>query len=115
MRIRRQVDPLEHKVGAGDEKHALVSKAVRPHPEMSRARICHCYCSLDVKFSLAAMVEKAEGRFTALLDLSNYQSRADCVNRPGGDENDIVREYGPPHDKIRNRAVVRCLVQLFVG
>src|SRR5689334_16909792 len=113
--VRRQVDPLEHKVGAGDEKHAVVSKAVRPHPERSRARICHCYCTLDVKFSLAAMVEQPEGRLTALLDLGNYQPRADCVNRPSGDENDIVREYGPPRDKIRNRAVVHCPAQLLSG
>jgi hypothetical protein len=100
--VRRQVDPLEHKVGPGDKKHALLGKAVRPHPERSRAGICHRHCSLDVKFALAAMVEQAEGCLTALLDLSNYQPRADCVNRPGGDENDIVWEYGLPHDKIRN-------------
>ena len=87
-------------MGAGDEKHALVSKAVRPHPKRSRARICHRHCSLDVKFSLATMVEQAEGCLTALLDLSNYQPRADSVNCSGGDENDIVWEYGLPCDKI---------------
>ena len=36
------------------------------------------------------MVEQAEGCLTALLDLGDYQPRANCVNRPGGDENDIV-------------------------
>ena len=102
-------------MGAGDEKHALVSKAVRPHTKRRRARICHRHCSLDVKFSLTAMVEQAEGCLTALLDLGDYQPRADCVNRPGGDENDIVWEYGLPHDKIRNGAVVHCPAQLLSG
>ena len=90
------------KVGAGDEKHALVSKAVRPHAKWSRACICHRHCSLDVKFSLAAMVEQAEGCLAALLDLSNYQPRADSMNGSGGDENDIIWVYRLPCDNSRS-------------
>ena len=78
------------KWGPETRSDAFVGKVVRPHSERGRARICHRHCSLDVKFSLAAMVEQAEGCLTALLDLGNDQPRADCVNRPGGDENDIA-------------------------
>ena len=112
--VWRQIDPLEHEVGAGDEKRPFVGEPVRSHPKMGRSGVCHRDCAFDVKLTLAAVIEQAERCVAALLDLCDDEPGADRVNRSGGHENDVVRQHGLPHDKIRDRAVVHGLAQLLL-
>jgi hypothetical protein len=55
-----------------------------------------------VNFPLSAMVEEAERRAGALLDLCNHESRADGVDRVYGDENDVVLQDAVPLNQVRN-------------
>ena len=59
-----------------------------------------------MKLTPAAMIEKAKCRVAALLDFRDHKTCADCVDRPGRDENSVARSYGLPHDKIGDRSVV---------
>jgi hypothetical protein len=65
-----------------------------------------------MKLTLSTMIEKAECRITALLNLCYDESRADCVDRPGGDENAVALRHRMPHNKIRDRSVPAGLAQL---
>ena len=106
---RRQIDPLEHEVGAGDEKGPLVRKPVRSRPKTGWSGVCHRNCFFDVKLALATVVEQTEGCVAALLDLGNDEPCADRVNCSGWNGNGVVWQDGVPHDKILDRAVVHCL------
>ena len=59
--VWRQIDALEREVGAGDEKCALVGEPVRTYLKMCGSRFCHRDCPFDVKLTLPAVIEKAEG------------------------------------------------------
>ena len=76
-----QIDPLEHEVGAGNEKRSFVGKPVRTRPKSGRAGDCDRDGSFNVQLTLATVIEQPEGCFAALLDLGNDDARADCVNR----------------------------------
>ena len=112
MGVWRQLDPLEHEVGSGDEQRPLVAEPVRSHPCAGRAGVRHRDRAIDVKLALAAVIEQAERCVAALLDLGNDKPGADRVDRSGGHGDGVVRNHGPPHDKIRDRAVVHGLAQL---
>jgi hypothetical protein len=62
-------------------------------------------CLLGVKLTLPAVVEQAECRVAALLDLRDHESGADRVDRPGGHDYDVARRHGPPAHTIGYRAV----------
>ena len=113
--VWRQIDPLEHEVGAGDEKCPFVGEPVRSYLKMGRSGVRHRDCAFDVKLTLPTVIEQAEGCVAALLDLGNDEPRADRVNRPGGHVDDVVRRHGLPYDKIRDRAVVHGLAQLLLS
>ena len=104
--VWRQIDPFEHEVGIGDEQRSFVGEPVRPHLKLGRSGVRHRDRAFDVKLTLPAVIEQAERRVAALLDLCDDEARADRVNRSGGHGNDVARRHGPPHDKIRDRAVV---------
>ena len=78
-----QIDPLEHEVGAGDEKRSFVGEPVRTRPKTGRAGVCDRDCAFDVQLTLATVIEQPERCVAALLDLGNDEPRADRVNRTG--------------------------------
>ena len=89
--VWRQLDPLQHEVGAGDEKRPLVAEPVRPHPKTGRAGVSHRDCALDVQLALAAVIEQTERRVAALLDLRNDEPGADRVYRSCRHGNGVIR------------------------
>ena len=104
--VWRQIDPFEHEMRIGNEKRPFVGEPVRLHLEIGRSGVRHRDCVFDVKFTLPAVIEQTKRRIAALLDFRNDEPCADRVDRSGGHENNVVRRYGAPHDKIRDRAVV---------
>ena len=97
--VWRQIDPFEHEMRIGNEKSPFVGEPVRLHQEIGRSGVRNRHCVFDVKFTLPAVIEQTKRRIAALLDFRNYEPRSDRVYRPGGHEDDVVRRYGPPHDK----------------
>ena len=65
-----------------------------------------------MKLALAAVIEKAECRVAALLDLCNDEVGADRVDGAGRHGDDIARRHRLPRDEIRDRAVVDGLTQV---
>jgi hypothetical protein len=82
------------------------------HTNVGPRGVCHREGAFDLKVTPAAQIEQAERRIAPLLDLSNHETRADRVNGPGGNENNIAREYPPPRDKIHDRPIVDGFTQL---
>ena len=109
---RRQIDPLEHEVGAGNEKCALVRKPVRSRPKAGWSGDCHRDCFFDVKLALAPVIEQRRRCVAALLiwplrvprDRIIVRQARKCV---------VSRRY--PHDKSRiepsSTAIVLLLLQ----
>ena len=58
--------------------------------DVGRSRVCHRDGAFNVKFALAAEIEHAERCIAALLDLRNDETRADRVDRTGGNEDNIT-------------------------
>src|SRR6202011_823111 len=67
---------------------------------------------LGVKLTPAAMIEHPERRVAALLNLGDHEARADRVDRPGRDDDSVVRRHGLPANKVADRAVVDGVPQL---
>ena len=110
--VWRQIDLFEHEMRIGNEKRPFVGEPVRLHLEIGRSGVRNRHCVFDMKFTLPAVIEQTKRRVAALLDFRNDEPRANRVDRPGGHEDDVARRHGPPHDKIRDRAVVDRLTQL---
>jgi hypothetical protein len=55
--VWRQIDPLKDEGGAGDKQTPFVGEPVRSHPETGRSGVCHRDCSLDVKLTLATVID----------------------------------------------------------
>ena len=82
--------------------------------KMGRFGVCGGDCALDVELALATVIEQTERCVAALLDLRNDEPGANCVNRSGWHENDIVWPPRLPHDQIRDRAVFHGFSQLLL-
>ena len=82
------------------------------HTKIGGAGIRHRKCVLDMKFTPAAMIEKAKCRVAALLNFRDHKTCTDRVDRSSGDENRVARMRRLPHNKIRNRAIIDGVTQL---
>ena len=58
-----------------------------------------------MQFALPAIVKQAECRVAALLNLGEYDTGANGVDRSGGDEDDVAFRDGTPLREVGNRAV----------
>src|SRR6202011_132804 len=67
---------------------------------------------LGVKLTPAAMIEHPERRVAALLNLGDHEARADRVDRPGRNNDNVVRRNGPPANKVADRAAADGVPQL---
>src|SRR5882762_3699208 len=52
------------------------------------------------------MIEQTKRRVAALLNFCDDKSGTDRVDRPGGNENNVVRQYALPPDELGNRTIV---------
>ena len=82
--VWRQIDPLEREVRVRDQKRPRVGKPCRRDAKIGGAGVRHRKCVVDVKLTLAAVIEKTKCRVAALLDFRNHKTCADRVDRSGG-------------------------------
>ena len=66
---------------------------------------CHGDGIFDVQFPLPSIVEQPERGVTVLLDFGEYDARADRVNGPGRNEDDVALMNRVPMHDVRDRAV----------
>src|SRR5258705_10935076 len=60
---------------------------------------------VDVQFTLSAVVEQAECRVAALLNLAEHDAGAEGVNGAGRNEDDIAFRNRTPLNQINDRAI----------
>src|SRR5713226_9558661 len=101
---RRQIDLFEHEMCIRHQKRPRVGELGWCGPEIGRPGIRHRNCALDVKLTLPIIIEKTEGRVAALLDLRDYDSRTDRMDRPGWHKDNVVRRHGLPPNDIQDCA-----------
>ena len=106
VRFRQKVDPLKYEMRTGDEKGSGIGEAPLNGLAFSRSCMCGRHGVACVKFTLPAVVEKAEGGVASLLDLGDDKSGPDGVDRTGGHENGIVLLNEVPLNQVYNRAVL---------
>src|SRR5258706_9134018 len=99
----------------GDEQGSGIGEAPLNGLAFSQSCMRGRHGVVDVKFSLPAVVEKAEGHVASLLDLGNHESRADGMNRTSWHENDVVLQDQVPLNQVRNRAILDRRTQLGGG
>ena len=105
-RIRRQVDPLENEIRAGDEQGSGIGQTPLDRLTCGRPRICRRDGIVHVDFALPAMVEQTIRRVAALLDFGQHESRADGVDGAGRDKDDIVLADRVPLNQVRDRTIL---------
>jgi hypothetical protein len=66
---------------------------------------------INVKLTIAAMVEQAEGGIAALLDLRDHETRTDGVDSAGWHHHRVTGHHGAPCHELGNRTVVDGLTQ----
>ena len=105
VRIRREIDPLQDELWAGDEQGSDMAQAPRNGLAFRWPRVRHRHGLVHMKLPLSPIVEKAERRVASLLDFRNHEPRAYGVDRTGGNENDIVLRNAAPLNQVQNRAI----------
>jgi hypothetical protein len=96
--IRRKVDALDNEMRHGGEDCSDGAEPLRGRLNLS----WHCTGSGDgkvrVQLALPAIVEQAERRVAALLNLGKYDARADSVDRTGRNDDDVTYDGRTPID-----------------
>ena len=105
VRIRREVDPLEHKMRACDQGRSSRGETSRTGLGLSRPGIGDGDGVVFVQFALPAIVEQTERRVAVLLNLGEHDAGAYGVDGAGRDEDDVAFRDRAPLNEIGNRAV----------
>jgi len=94
---------------AGDYRRALdyytKARDLRPTRDTTWRNIGDCYAIVDVQFTLSAVVEQAECRVAALLNLRQHDAGAESVDGAGRNEDDITFRNRTPLNQINDRAI----------
>ncbi len=110
--VRLQFEALEYKVRVRREQCSAVGETLWPQLRRSWRRACCSNGVIDVKLTIAAVVEQAECSIAALLDFRDHEIRTDGVDGAGWYEHSVTSYHGVPRLVFGNRTVVDCLAQL---
>ena len=90
---------------ARDQNRPLKSEADGITWRPKRPGVGNGYAIVDVQFTLSAVVEQAECRVAALLNLGEHDAGADRVDGAGRNEDDIAFRNRTPLNQINDRAI----------
>src|SRR6187397_2790513 len=90
---------------AGDQNRPLGSEADGMTWRPKRKDVGDCDAVVDVQFTLSAVVEQAECRVAALLNLGEHDTGADRVDGAGRNEDDVAFRNRTPLNQINDRAI----------
>ena len=91
-----QLNPLEHKMLTRDQNRPLESQAGGMTWRPKREGVGDCYAIVYVQFTVSAVVEQAECRVAALLNLGEHDAGAERVDGAGRNEDDIALRNRTP-------------------
>src|SRR5258705_5369385 len=90
---------------ARDKNRPLNGQAGRINWRPERPGVGNRYAIVDVQFTLSAVVEQAECRVAALLNLGEHDAGAESVDGAGRNEDDIAFRNRTPLNQIDDRAI----------
>ncbi len=85
-----EIDPLQNEMLARDENRSGTGKASWTASSLNRPGIGNGYSVVLVQLALSAIVEQAECRVAALLNLREHNAGAYGVDRASRDEEDVA-------------------------
>ncbi len=90
---------------ARDQNRPLEREADGTTRRPKRKDVGHGYAVVDVQFTLPAVVEQAERRVAALLNLGKHDTGAERVDGAGRNEDDVAFRNRTPLNQIDDRAI----------
>ena len=105
--IWRKIELFEDEIWTGNQNRPFWGEPVLVHLKFSRSGIRDRDGIFNMKYTLATVIEYTECHITALLEFRDDEARANCVNRSSGNENDVARRYGLPHEIEPSSMVLR--------